>query len=157
MRSTIYDSMVRDFATLADTMNRLFEWRMMPYNYERNGGSTGESAVQGRTVWLPLDVWATDDAFHIQAYVPGIRPEDVEITWNNDELIIRGQFPPRQEGDRIEYYKQELFHGAFERRLGFNLPVDAEHIEATFENGLLTLTVPKAESIRPKQIKVQAR
>ena len=57
----------------------------------------------------------------------------------------------------MNFVKSELFHGEFERRLSFNVPVDVDGIEALFENGVLTLTVPKAEEIRPKQIKVQVK
>jgi HSP20 family protein len=68
-------------------------------------------------------------------------------------LLIRGQLPAAPEG--AEFLKRELYHGAFVRRLSFNVPVDADKIEAHFHNGLLTLSIPKAEAIKPKQIKIQ--
>jgi HSP20 family protein len=84
-----------------------------------------------------------------------VNPEDVEITFEGDELLIRGKLPTPPEG--VEFMKHELYHGAFARRLSFNVPVDADRIEAHFQNGLLTLAVPKAEAIKPKQIKIQTK
>jgi HSP20 family protein len=87
--------------------------------------------------------------------VPGVNPEDVEIVLAEDDLTIRGKFPPLLEG--VDYIKRELYHGGFERRVTFNVPVDAEKIEATYSQGVLTLRVPKAEAVKPKQIKVQVK
>jgi HSP20 family protein len=102
-----------------------------------------------------LDVWATPEAFQVSTYLPGVNPEDVEITFEGEELTIRGKLPAAPEG--TEYIKRELYHGAFSRRLSFTVPVNADAIEATFHNGLLTLTVPKAEAVKPKQIKIQTK
>jgi HSP20 family protein len=157
MRTRSYGNLMRDFAQFADVMNRFAErgWGWTPYEYAQNGGNNGaqhgDATAPAR---LPLDVWATDDAFQIAAYVPGIEPENVEIIFEGDELTIRGTLAPAQE---VAYLKRELFHGAFERRLNFNVPVDVERIEANFHNGLLTVIVPKAEAVRPKQIKVQTQ
>jgi HSP20 family protein len=154
MRVRTYNDLLRDFATWADAMNRTFG----PYDYTANGGSNDETTSQPITpqaVRLPLDVWTTPEAFHLRAYVPGVNPEDVEITIEKDELTIRGALPAAEEG--ATWLKRELFHGSFERRLSFNVPVNVDAIEAHFSNGLLTLTVPKAEAVRPKQIKVQVK
>lgn len=150
-----YISPVRDFVSMADAMNRMFEGR--GYDYARNGGHAGEPNGQaaGRTMRLPLDAWSTEDAFVLRAYMPGVDAEAVEITFEGEELAIRGSFPAVEEG--TDYLKRELYHGDFERRLTFNVPVNVEGIEALFENGVLTLTVPKAEEVRPKQIKVQVK
>ncbi len=156
MRTNTYNTMMRDFATLADAMNRNF----VGYDFVRNGGradgsngtTTGETTAPTR---LPVDVWAGDEAYTITTYLPGVKPEEVEITFEGEELTIRGQFPAVAE--ETKFIKRELFHGAFERRLGFNVPVNADAIEASNENGLLTLIVPKAEAVKPKQIKVVAK
>ena len=147
MRTTTYNNMMRDFANLTDAMNRSFTG----YDFVRNGGRAEANPSDGATR-LPLDIWAGDEAYTITAYLPGVKPEDVTITFEGEELSIRGQFP--QTPENTQFIKQELFHGAFERRLGFNVPVNADNIEAGYENGLLTLVVPKAEAVKPKQIKV---
>jgi len=77
----------------------------------------------------------------------------VEITFEDDFLTIRGKMPSVDE--ETEFVRRELFHGAFERTLTFNVPVNSDAIEASFQNGVLTLSVPKADEVLPKQIKVQ--
>jgi HSP20 family protein len=143
---------------MADAMNRLFDAR--GYDYARNGGSNehanGNSNGQTeRAARLPLDAHMTDEAFVIQAYLPGVNPDTVEITFEGEELMIRGTFAPHAEN--ANFVRRELYHGPFERKLTFNVPVDVEGIQAEFENGVLTLTVPKAEAVKPKQIKVMAK
>lgn len=152
-------TLANDAATLSDVMNRFFN--NVAYEYSRNGGSNGESPVKETTpvsereTLLPVDVWVTPEAFQVAAYLPGINPEDVEITFEGEELTIRGKLPATPEG--AEFVKRELYHGPFARRVTFNVPVNADAIEANFHNGLLTLSVPKAEAIKPKQIKIQAK
>ena len=153
MRTRSYNDFAREFATVADAMNRVFDAR--PYDYAGNGGSNGGNEGQTRIARLPIDAYATEDAFVLVANVPGINPEAVEITFEGEELTIRGAFGPQPEG--VEFLKRELYHGGFERRLTFNVPVNADAIEATYEMGVLTLRVPKAEASKPKQIKVQAK
>ena len=151
MRANTYNALVRDAAALSNVMNRFFD--NVAYDYGRNGGSNEQPREQEPI--LPLDVWATPEAFQVSAYVPGVNPEDVEITFDGDELYIGGKLPAAPEG--TEFIRRELYHGTFARRLSFNVPVDADRIEAHFHNGLLTLTVPKAEAVRPKPIKIQTK
>ncbi len=153
-----YTNTIRDFTTWADAMNRILGSNEAPYDYARNGGANGAAGTtesKSVAVTLPLDIWTTDSDVHIAAYLPGVNPEDVEITLEGDELMIRGNLPSAN--DDGQFIKRELFHGAFERRMSFNVPVDGDKIEASFTNGLLTLTVPKAEEVRPKYIKVQSK
>lgn len=157
MRNQPYNTMLRDFATMANAMNRAFE---RPYDYARNGGhhsNAGDNGANGEQavtkMRLPLDVASKEDGFVITAYLPGVNPEQVEITFESEELSIRGEFP-QVEGELV---KRELYHGPFERRLTFTVPVNADAIEANYAQGVLTLRVPKAEVVRPKQIKVVAK
>ncbi|MEZ4659363.1 MAG: Hsp20/alpha crystallin family protein [Caldilineaceae bacterium] len=146
-----YNGMVRDFVNLADAMNRSFN-----YDYARNGGSAnGENGQVARKIVLPINAWANEDTYMVQAYLPGVAPDAVEITFEGDELTMRGEFPAV--GEEVKFLKHELFSGAFERKLTFNVPVDVDKIEAVFENGALTLSIPKAEAAKPKQIKVVAK
>ena len=150
-----YNNIVREFVNMADAMNRANS----AYDYARNGGNNGgsngeKSTPRKRIARLPIDAWSNEDAFSIKAYLPGVNPEDVDITFEGEELTIRGRYP---EVEDVEFVTRELFNGEFERRLTFNVPVNVDDIEATFENGVLTLSVPKAEEVRPKQIKVLAK
>lgn len=151
MTANTYDTLVRDFVSMADAMNRMFDRDLRAYDYARSGGNNGQTV----TTRLPVDAWVTDEEFVITAYLPGVSPDQVEITFENDELAIRGKFQPLPEN--VQFVKRELYHGGFERRIAFNVPVNAEAIEATYEHGVLTLRVPKAEAVKPKQIKVQTR
>lgn len=150
MRTATYNDLIRDFISVADSMSRYREGRS--YDYARNGGHNGQN---GHTLRLPLDAYATEEAFVINTYLPGVNPDEVQITFEGEELTIRGKFEPAPQD--VSFIKRELYHGPFERRLTFNVPVNPDGIEAVFEGGMLTLTVPKAEAIKPKQIKVQAR
>ena len=166
MRIRTYNNLANEAVAWNNVMNRFFN--NLAYEYARSGGATeGNGSVsEGGQVndvahantqetVLPIDVWSTPEAFQVNAYLPGVNPEDVEITFEADELLIRGKLPATAEG--AEFIKRELYHGAFSRRLSFHVPVDAERIEAHFHNGLLTLSIPKAEAVKPKQIKIQTK
>lgn len=169
MRTRNYNQMIQDFSNWADTMNRVLAGANASYDYAGNGGrhDTQATAVEGTAVAngesrsmpiirLPIDIRQEGENFIVHAYLPGMNPENVQITWENDELFIHGEMstPAMENG---EWLRRELFQGRFERRVGFNVPVDTDNIQADFHNGLLTLTLPKAETVRPKQIKIQAR
>ncbi len=104
---------------------------------------------------LPLDVRADEEAYVITAAVPGLKPEDLKIEVLEDVVTLRGEIPGA-EGDE-GYLLRERSAGEFERSLRLPDPLDASKAEASLENGLLTLRIPKADQARPKTIKVQAR
>jgi HSP20 family protein len=135
---------MNDLMTLRQAMDRLFE-----DSFVRPGRSLDRSPVTP----LPVDVYATPEAVVVRASVPGINPDDVEITIEGSRVTIRGETQPqKEEGD---YLLQEQRYGPFARTLDLALPVQADKAEASFKNGLLTLTIPKAEEIKPKTIKVK--
>jgi len=138
----------REFVTLREAMNRLFEDSIVGgYPQHRNG--------EGSELRLPMEAYATDREIVVRAAVPGLRPEDVQITIEGDTLTLRGEFP--RPIDNVSYLITERAWGPFSRTLQLNVPVEAEKAEAVFENGLLTLTLPKAEAVRPKVIPVKAK
>ena len=121
-----------------------------------DGGSTRRQAGdRNRRFRLPIDAYVTPEDIVVVANMPGIKPEDVEILLEGDTLTIRAERPAPLEN--VNYVIQERTYGSFQRTLNINVPVDAEKAEAKFENGLLTLTIPKAEAARPKQIKVMSK
>jgi HSP20 family protein len=129
--------------TLRQAMDRLFEDSVVrPVRGFDGGGS-----------YLPLDIYTTKDAVVIRAAVPGIKPDDVEITVEGSTVTIRGEGKaPQEEGT---FLLQEQRYGTFSRAIDLALPVQPDKAEAKFENGVLTLTIPKAEEIKPKIIKVK--
>ena len=103
---------------------------------------------------LPVDAYVTEDNLVLTASVPGLSLDDLEITMDDDVLIIRGEINGVEED--AEYILRERFHGKFERRLTVNIPVDINTVEATYNNGLLHLVLPKAEEAKPHRITVNA-
>jgi HSP20 family protein len=101
---------------------------------------------------LPVDVREEDDAYLLTAFVPGLTAEQLNIQILDDTLSIEGEYPQ----DESEYVLSELPSGAFRRTLRLASELDAEKAEAKIDNGVLTLRLPKAESARPKVIKVAA-
>ncbi|MGI9254345.1 MAG: Hsp20/alpha crystallin family protein [Thermomicrobiales bacterium] len=134
----------------------------------------GESVSTGapfRTIWarpavgqgtatapLPLDVYATDDAFVIVAVAPGLRPDDLSVTVNQGTVVLSGQIGNVAESEDAKgatWYLHELWHGRFERAVTPPFEVDASRADATFDHGVLRLTLPKAAHARPQQIVVR--
>ncbi|RLC59009.1 MAG: Hsp20/alpha crystallin family protein [Chloroflexi bacterium] len=139
----------RDLISLREAMDRLFE----------------ESFVRPRTGWLaPLgaetlavDMYETDDAIVVKTAIPGVKPEDVDVSIAGDTLTIKGETKAEEEVKEENYIRRERRYGSFCRSLTLPVPVVADDAEAEFENGILTLTLPKAEEVRPKTIKVKAK
>jgi HSP20 family protein len=104
---------------------------------------------------LPLDVFTTPEEIVIVASLPGLTPDEVNIVINGDRLTIRGELRPPLEN--VDYLFQERAYGPFSRTLTLNVPVNTEQAEAAFENGVLTLTLPKAEESKRKTIEVKRK
>ena len=136
---------VRDMITLREAMDQVFNDAYL----------RGRDYRQQVPAWqLPLDAYATEDAIVLTADVPGLKPEELEVTLEGGTLTIRGELKNRPE-DR-NYLLRERATGRFERVMTINTPIDNGKVEATFEDGVLTLTLPKAEAVKPKQIIVKA-
>ncbi len=103
-----------------------------------------------------VDVMETKDEVVIKASVPGIKPDDIDITLTGDQLTIKGETKNEQKIEEGNYIRQERRFGAFQRTLTLSTPVISDKIKAEFENGVLTLTLPKSEEVKPKSIKVKA-
>ena len=101
-----------------------------------------------------LNVWDADDALHVEAELPGVKLEDLEIFALGNELTIKGRRAPL-EGENRTYHRQERETGEFTRVLTLPVDVDAEKIEAVLNNGVLSLRLPKAESAKPPKIAVR--
>ncbi len=106
---------------------------------------------------LPIDMYETDEQFVIKARVPGVEPEDVDISITGDTLSIKAKLTSDAELDETCewcWYNHELWHGNLSRVVTLPSQVNSDEIEATFKHGLLTLSIPKAEEVKPKTIKV---
>ncbi len=139
---TLYISPYRRMATLRDAMNRLIE--------DNIADTTSE-----REMLLAVDVQTNEDSFEITALVPGLKAEDVNIEVLNNTVTLRGEFNSTGNED-AHYLISELPAGRFSRTITLPTALDPSKAEATINNGVLHLVVPKAEAHRPKTIKIQA-
>jgi len=138
----------RDAVSLRDAMNRLFEESFIrpaawPAPFEGAG--------------LAVDMVETKDDVVVKAAAPGLKPEDIDIAVTGDRLTIKGEFKSETKTEGASVIRQERRYGAFERTLSLPTQVVADKARAEFENGVLTLTLPKAEEVKPKTIKVKAK
>ena len=111
--------------------------------------------VEPTRLSFPTDLFETDDNVVVKAVLPGIKPEDVEITVVEGVLTIKGEAKYEQKTEGDNYYHQEIHYGAFSRSIPLPSRVKEEKAQAEFEHGILTITLPKAEEAKPKMIKIQ--
>jgi HSP20 family protein len=130
-------------------MDRLFEDSFVQPLGRWEGGQEGG--------FLPLDVYETDDAVVVEAPVPGVKPEDVEITVSGDRLTIKGETQFEEKVEKENYIRQERRYGSFCRAVALPEGLDSDKAEAGFENGVLKVTFPKSEEVKPKSIKVRVQ
>lgn len=144
-----------EFISLRDAMDRAFgESGISPF---RGLWSGGWGNGMGRMP-LPLDVYATADEVVIIAVIPGIQAEQIEITINQNTITLSGVMPnvaSCEEAKNATWYLHELPNGAFQRSVTLPIEVDPARADATCEHGILRLRLPKAETAKPRQIKVR--
>jgi HSP20 family protein len=122
-------------ANLQDELDRLFE-----------------SPLTG---WAPaLDVHEDADSFIIRAEVPGLKREDIGVSLQDGALIISGERKSEKVEEGVEIHRQERFYGKFQRALTLPAPVAADKVKAQYKDGILTVTLPKTEEAKPRQIDV---
>ena len=130
------------FAALTRRMDRLFQ-------------ETFGEGVAGEFVGPALDLSETEDALHVQAEIPGVDPEHVDISITGDQLTIRGEKQAQTEEEGRSWHRIERRRGSFSRTLSLPAAVDAEKVEATVRDGVLSVTLPKREDARPRRIDVR--
>jgi HSP20 family protein len=106
---------------------------------------------------LPVDVYQTDDDIVIEATAPGIKPDALDISVTADSVTILGETSEEREVEGRRYHVRERRYGIFSRTVALPTPVNADKADAVFENGILTLTLPKVEEVKPKSIKIKAK
>jgi HSP20 family protein len=134
-----------EMITLRQAMDRLFDDDYRPFRF-LSGGLDGPG--------LPLDVTTDNDKLTIEAALPGVSPEDVDITIENGTVTISGKTATERSGDEGSYLVQEIRRGSFSRSVTLPTGLEADKATASFENGVLRLEVPKAEQVKPRQIKI---
>ena len=135
------------------------------YNLERRMGRTLNEPLGGfewqvgdvaTAAWTPVvDIFEEPEFVRIVAEVPGVKPEDVKILVEANVLTIQGTKEQVAEQKAEKVHRYERTYGAFERSFTLPATVDAEHIKATYNMGVLTLVLPKVEKAKPRQIKIE--
>ena len=105
---------------------------------------------------IALDVAETEEAYLVKASVPGINPNEMEITLEDDVLSLKGEIKRDEEVEEAKYHVRERRYGTFSRSIRFPTAVNSDAVEATYTNGVLSLNIPKAEAVKPKRITINA-
>lgn len=135
----------RDLMSAQDDMDRITWW---PFGRRWESDSS--------SLMVPMDMAETDNEIVISASLPGVKPGDVDITVTGNTLTIKGESKAEEETERGNAYFRERRFGSFRRSIALPADVDAEQAEASFENGVLKLKIPKKEEAKPKQISIKA-
>ena len=137
-----------DLISLRDAMDRLFE-----ESFVRTRGFPTVFRAEG----LAIDMYETAGSLVVKTSVPGVKPEDIEITITGSMLTIKGKTKIEEKVEKENYVRQERRYGSFHRSVALPESVVADKAEAVYEHGILTLTIPKSEEAKPKTIKVEAK
>ena len=106
---------------------------------------------------MALDMYETDGEVVVKASVPGVKPEDLDITVNGSTLSIKGEVKEETENKKGDYHYKEIRYGQFQRAVALPAEVNVDKAEAKFEDGVLHLTLPEVEQVKPKQITIKAK
>lgn len=136
---------LREMTSLRSAMDRLLDRAFI-------GEPEWESP---RLMSFALDVSESDNEYQVEASLPGIDPEDLEITYTGNTLTIKGETKSESEKEGARYHMRERRFGSFSRSITLPSTVDASKIEANYEKGVLKLQIPKAEEAKPKRIEVK--
>jgi HSP20 family protein len=139
----------REMMTLREAMDRLFDDAFTrPLGHIGNGNHWSVPAV---------DMYQTDNEVVVKAALPGIKPEEVQINVTGEMLTIKGETRQKEDVKEKAYHIREQRWGMFERTIGLPTLVVADKAKANFENGVLTITLPKAEEAKPKTISIKVK
>lgn len=134
----------REMMSLRSAMDRLFDSAFY-------GSALDWEPVAGD---LALDVAESENEFVVKASLPGINPDDLEVTFSGKTLTIKGETKAEEEKEDVHYHVRERRYGSFSRSLTLPTAVQSDAIQAKYEAGVLTLHLPKTEEVKPKRIAV---
>ncbi len=137
---------MRDFLTMRDVIDRLFD-----DVFARQFGVIREFGYPA------MDMYQTENEVVVKATLPGVKAEDLQVSITGDVLTLRGEVKQDSEVKEANYHLKERSFGSFSRSVSLPVPVVADKAKAEFENGVLTLVLPKAEEVKPKTITVKAK
>ena len=135
-----------EVVNLRDAMDRLFDERFFRPIWPWTGEHEAVPA---------LDLYTTQDAVIAKVALPGVKPEDVDVTIADGLVTVQGSYEEQTETTEAGYLHKELSRGTFTRSFGTPITVKGEAATAVFKDGLLTITLPKTEEVKPKHVKVE--
>ncbi|NOX61131.1 MAG: Hsp20/alpha crystallin family protein [Chloroflexi bacterium] len=135
----------REMMTLRSALDRLFE-EPLALSRAFTPGHWG----------LALDIAETDEEYIVKASIPGVKAESLDITLSDNVLTIQGEFGREETIEKAKYHLRERMSGRFSRSVTLPTAVNADAVDAVYENGVLTLRIPKAEEVKPRHIRVHA-
>ena len=138
----------REMMTLREAMDRLFDDAFTQPFSTRDGWSASTPAV---------DMYQTDDEIVVRASLPGIKADEVQINVTGDVLTLKGEVKHEEEKNDRSWHIREQRWGSFQRSVALPTNVVSDKAKAEFENGILTITLPKAEEVRPRTITINAK
>lgn len=140
-----------DWSTpVSQMVDRMFEQAFVPSSASSSGANGGSTGFQS----LPVNIWQTNDAYHAALLAPGIDEQSINVTVHEDTLAIEGELK-FQASEGAQMVWQEFAPVKFRRSLRLGSAVDPTKVDATYKNGILFVTMPKAEHARPRQVQVQ--
>src|SRR5258708_11333985 len=136
----------REALRLRDAMEELFA-----QSFVRPNWGIGGTAAMG----ISMDVFETEHGYQVKVLLPGVNPEDIELSVQQNTLTIKGQFQSAVKPERqVNWLVQEIGAGTFERSITFPKPIDVDKIDTSYEQGVLSISVPLSEASRPKKISI---
>lgn len=136
----------REMLSLRRAMDRLWDEAFSPLTH-----------FEGWTSAPLIDMYQTEDKVVVKAALPGVKPDQINLSITGDVLTVRGEVEEEEKKEGATYYLRERRKGAFSRSISLPTSVNAEKAKAEFDNGVLTITLPKAEEVLPKTITVKAK
>ncbi len=141
----------RDVTTLQDRMNRLFDQALSRTRADEEEGLAAST-------WVPaVDIFETADSIVMKAELPGVSRENIDIQVRDNTLTLKGERKFEREVKDENYLRIERSYGAFHRAFGLATVIQQDKIKAVFKDGVLEVTMPKAEEAKPKQVKVEVK
>ena len=138
----------RDLVGLQDEMNRLFD--------TFSKGNDTQNLLEG--TWAPaVDIYETPNELVVKADLPDLKLEDIDVRVENQTLTIKGERRFEEDAAEKGYHRIERSYGSFVRNFAVPSTVDTEKVSADYKNGVLTITLPKKEAAKPKQVKVEVK
>ncbi len=116
----------------------------------------GLDRPRSATPFPAMNAWTTEDEEVVTAAIPGVEPEDVDLAIVNDVLTVSGERKIDQPSEELRYHRRERMDGKFSRSIQLSFPVDSNKVSATYDKGVLTVRLPRAESDRPRKISVKS-